>query len=294
MTEDPETRPGNREYDLKASTKEIGQLYPVLKAKDGEILDGFHRSQSDHSWKTLVLEHIDSEEKKLLVRLVANFHRREISRGEKAIWINSLAAIYQKEGLKVEGKRGKGQGPNEIVQRICERTGVAWRTIMEYLHPCYKQEKYRRVEPEQHSARSSPRDIIINALKGRDPEWAETVVQRLLEEHEKQLLDSPLFRKKVLDLMPKTNGQPMRPASFSSPMDDPEIQELMKLKLSDDTSRVRWETREQKKARLAKEDQEGWEPIPDLYETFIQECPSCLCEKCQHAETCIERVRPGD
>lgn len=294
MTQNPPDKMENREFDLKASTKEIGQLYPVLKAKDGEILDGFHRSQSDPSWKTLVLEHIDSEEKKLIARLVANFHRREISRGEKTIWINSLAAIYQKEGLKVEGKRGKTQGPNEIVQRICERTGVAWRTVMEYLHPCYKQEAYRRIEPDQHEVRSSPRQIIMNALNGRDPEWAMRVVQRFEEEYEQKLLESPLFRKKVLDLMPKTAMQRVRPASLRSRMDDPEIQELMKLSLSDNEPRVPWERFSEKKARLKKENQVGYEPLPNLYDTFIQECPSCICGKCPHADICIERVRPGD
>jgi hypothetical protein len=295
MNQKPEPeRMENREYDLKASTKEIGQLYPVLKAKDGEILDGFHRTQSDPSWKTVVLENIDSEEKKLLARLVANFHRRQIPRGEKTIWINSLAELYQKEGLRVEGKRGKGQGPNEIVQRICLRTGIAWRTVMEYLHPCFKQENYRRTEPGQHQVRSSPRDIIMNALGSRDPEWAETVVQRFQEEHEKELLNSPLFRKKILDSMPKVNVRPVRPASLCSPQNDPEIQKLMKLSLSENRPRCAWETFKEKRARLEKENQEGYEPIPDLYPTFIQECPNCLCGTCVHMDTCIERVRPGD
>ncbi len=33
-------------YSLKGSTKLVGQLYPVLMAKDGEILDGIHRSEA--------------------------------------------------------------------------------------------------------------------------------------------------------------------------------------------------------------------------------------------------------
>ena len=52
-------------YDLKGSTALIGQLYPILKSKDGKILDGFHRSGVDSSWKVEVLENISSEEKKL-------------------------------------------------------------------------------------------------------------------------------------------------------------------------------------------------------------------------------------
>ena len=63
-------------YSLKGSTSLVGQLYPILRAKDGEILDGIHRSEADRSWRSEVLENIDSEEKKLVARLIANFHRR--------------------------------------------------------------------------------------------------------------------------------------------------------------------------------------------------------------------------
>lgn len=70
-------------YDLKKSTTVIGQLYPVLVAKDGDVLDGVHRSQANRNWKRLTLQHIDTEEKKLIARLVANFHRRQVSKLEK-------------------------------------------------------------------------------------------------------------------------------------------------------------------------------------------------------------------
>ena len=36
-----------KNYDLNNSTSLIGQLYPVLKAADGEILDGYHRTDAD-------------------------------------------------------------------------------------------------------------------------------------------------------------------------------------------------------------------------------------------------------
>jgi hypothetical protein len=67
-----------QEYDLKASTRRIGQLYPVLKAADGEILDGLHRVKSDPSWKALVLPNIRTSEEKIIARLIANFHRRTV------------------------------------------------------------------------------------------------------------------------------------------------------------------------------------------------------------------------
>jgi len=34
--------------------------------------------------------------------------------------------------------------------------------------------------------------------------------------------------------------------------------------------------------------------IGSYYETFIEECPNCICSRCPHANICIERVRPDE
>jgi len=94
------------EYNLKKSEKGIGQLYPILEAKDGETIDGFHREKADKNWKRMKLEHIDTEEKKLVARLAANFHRRIVPYMEKKSWVNDLAKIYQKQGLKTSVLHG--------------------------------------------------------------------------------------------------------------------------------------------------------------------------------------------
>ena len=92
------------EYDLKKSRSEVGALYPVLLSKDGRVIDGFHRLEADPNWPTLKLEGVDSEEKVLVARPVANWHRRNISEEEKSKWINDLALYYQKQGLKISDK----------------------------------------------------------------------------------------------------------------------------------------------------------------------------------------------
>ena len=74
------------EYDLKKSTK-IGQLYPVLVDAKGNIIDGLHRQEADPSWRTEKIPEIDTEEKLLIARCIANWHRRPISREEKEQWI---------------------------------------------------------------------------------------------------------------------------------------------------------------------------------------------------------------
>ena len=274
------------EYDLKASTKEIGQLYPVLKAADGEVIDGLHRTRSDPSWKTVVLEHIDTEKKKLIARLVANFHRRHVSREEKAAWINRLAELCQKEGCRVEGPRGKVQGPNEIVEKVCEITGLKRRTIMTYLDPRFKQQQHRRLDPSQHQVRSSPKDIIFNALAGRGIGWAQRVINRFQEEHETELLKSSLFRKKVLDMLPR---QPIKPAIVFDPFKDQHIQDPQLISPEPHRQKPRPQKRKRKE-----DSSEGYEPLGSLYPDFIKECPDCICPKCPHANTCLERVRPED
>ncbi|GAG81115.1 unnamed protein product, partial [marine sediment metagenome] len=86
---------------LKKPVNSVGQLYPVLLAKDGQIIDGFHRREEDPGWRTETLEHIDSEEKLLLARAISNWHRRSISKEEKIAWINGLAQLYLDSGLHV-------------------------------------------------------------------------------------------------------------------------------------------------------------------------------------------------
>jgi len=79
----------------------------------------------------------------LAARLIANFHRREITREEKEGWINGLARIYQLQGLKVSGTRigSAGDTPNEIKQKLIEVTGLADHTVLEYLSKDFKQDQ---------------------------------------------------------------------------------------------------------------------------------------------------------
>jgi hypothetical protein len=267
----------NQDYDLKSSEKVVGQLYPVLKAADGEILDGCHRVQSDPSWKAIVLETINTPEEKLLARLIANFHRRSVPTEEKSAWLNQLAQIYRNNGFKIEGERERAQGPNEIARKICDVTGIGYRTVMEYLEPTFKQDGHRRLDPEQHHAYKEPEEIIFNHLKaGKSPTWANGVIERFKQQHEQELLKSPIFRKEILNKISRT------------------LSTLQAGNRAGSCYHSRKELAEKELARLANERKEGYEQLPDLYETFIQECPNCLCSKCDHADMCIERVKPGD
>lgn len=133
----------SEEYDLKKSENKIGQLYPILVTKDGKIIDGFHRKDADPNWKSLVVPEIDTEEKLLLARLIANFHRRHVEEWEKKEWINGLAKIYVNQGFKVQPEQiGSAKPTNEIIVKLMEATGLSKKPISALLADEFKQERF--------------------------------------------------------------------------------------------------------------------------------------------------------
>jgi len=170
-----------KEYNLKKSQETVGQLYPILEAADGEIIDGFHRSQADENWKRIKLDHINTEKKKLIARCVSNWHRRRVTHKEKQEWINGLAEVYKQEGLQV-GTSGK---PNQIVNQIMKVTGLTRMTVINYIDASYTQKP-------QGGPKNKPRTLastVISKLSinhGYDPD-------ELVERHRKELLGTPEF-----------------------------------------------------------------------------------------------------
>jgi len=144
----------SEEYDLKKSGKTIGQLYPVLKDAAGKVIDGVHRQEADPHWRTEVHPEIDTEEKFLIARCVANWHRRKVKESEKEEWINRLARIYKKQGYKISDKF---PFENEIKQRIIEVTGLKHDTVESYLVNEYKQQQRRPKESYQPQIPASQR-----------------------------------------------------------------------------------------------------------------------------------------
>ena len=81
----------DEKYDMKASLKEVGVLYPALADAKGRIIDGIHRLGADPRWPVYKLPDINTDEKYLLARIIANTHRRTVSAEEKRSgWTSSL------------------------------------------------------------------------------------------------------------------------------------------------------------------------------------------------------------
>lgn len=58
---------------LRQTYEKIGQLLPVLKAPDGEIIDGKHRLRVVPDWRTQVIPGLDNPVKKAMARLMILF-----------------------------------------------------------------------------------------------------------------------------------------------------------------------------------------------------------------------------
>ena len=109
--------------ELRSSSKRVGKLYPILVDKHGNIIDGEHRFAVDRNWPRLTLDHIESEEQRLMAKLVSNVCRRKVSKGEKSRLLKELGTVYLKEGIK----------PGKIPQKLATETGMSYRWVMKYL-----------------------------------------------------------------------------------------------------------------------------------------------------------------
>ncbi len=91
-------------YDLAASKWSVHELYPMLKDVHGNVIDGFHRLRADPNWRTETLEHIKTPTQLVLARIIANTHRRSVSREEREEQINELArCLMENEKIPREG-----------------------------------------------------------------------------------------------------------------------------------------------------------------------------------------------
>jgi len=107
---------------LKESRKAVGELIPCIRSGRGNIVDGLHRKAAYPNWFEVVLKQLDSEEKELAFRIVANFVRRSVSEEEKKELLNKYAKLTKKK-------------PTEIAQSL----GLPYTTIMRYLEPEVKE-----------------------------------------------------------------------------------------------------------------------------------------------------------
>ena len=133
---------------LKFSSERAGRLYPVLLDRHGNVIDGMHRLTVDKNWPKIKLGNIETEEQRLIARLVSNVCRRNVPAKEKTEMLGRLGDIYLKEGVE-QGK---------IAQKIAEKTGMTCRWVTKYLPDKFKDplQSKRASSAERRSAEKDP------------------------------------------------------------------------------------------------------------------------------------------
>ncbi len=141
-TPEPEA-PEEPTYSLAASKEGLGELYPVIKDKYGNIIDGFHRKGENANWREETLQWIDTPEKLEAARLAVNFARRKMAPEELAERI----AFLIKSGLKAE--------------EIANLTGIHVRKIYRHM----PQDLKDTAKVEQGSIRNQPNINLADKMQ---------------------------------------------------------------------------------------------------------------------------------
>jgi transcriptional regulator with XRE-family HTH domain len=138
------------------SGERAGRLYPVLLDRHGNIIDGMHRLTADKKWPKITIENIETEEQRLIARIISNVCRRHIPAKEKREMLGRLGEIYQKEGVE-QGK---------IAYKIAEKTGMSYRWVMKYLPNQFKDDvksesaRAARRAAEDAKRSEEPKEIV--------------------------------------------------------------------------------------------------------------------------------------
>jgi peptide/nickel transport system substrate-binding protein len=142
--------------ELKSSAKKIGQLYPVLLDRHGNIIDGRHRLNANKNWKRLKLNCISTEEDLLVARLVSNTIRRKVTKKEKTEALRQLGHLYIEQGIK----------PGEIANKIAEKTGMSYRWVTKYLPNQFKDESHVKRAKLAARCAAGNKNIMIDPPPG--------------------------------------------------------------------------------------------------------------------------------
>jgi hypothetical protein len=114
---------------LRVSGERVGRLYPVLVDKYGNVIDGLHRLAADEEWPKVTVEGVETEEQRLIARLVSNVCRRDVPASEKRNLLGRLGEIHLRKGVEL----------GKIAYKIAEETGMSYSWVMKYLPDKFKE-----------------------------------------------------------------------------------------------------------------------------------------------------------
>jgi len=157
----PKTEEKNHEdeYSLSLSRIGLGELVPVLKDANNNIIDGFHRKLENENWHEIIVPQIDDEVKLELARIAVNFVRRQVSHEELK---KSLTYLIGEQNLTPE--------------QIARTTGISLTTI------------YR------HTPQTLKNQVRVQAGKASgESRAAKAGFVRMWEQNTKSIASKPMF-----------------------------------------------------------------------------------------------------
>jgi len=265
------------EMGLKESQKKVGQLYPVIVAKDGRVVDGLHRLKEVPNWKSIRLEEIDTDEKYWAGRIVANT-RRDVSYSERKDWFNQLAEVYFEQGIKSDGS---------IVKKVMEATGYSDRSVARYLDDKYKMKEHAVKKPFEDIMSSKPLTPIDVAKQtlGADYNAVEEAIRKEVQvnieaDMKEKLSKDPDFIIEIVENAPMTlpsilEKRPYTKEGYYKPfLTKKQAEELSEAhrKTEEDLQRRRDDPNLQARARLTK----AWMSIGHVLGVLDNLfCPKC-------------------
>ena len=126
--------------EIEETKRSLGEIYPVIKAKDGTVLDGRHRLLAGWTSEKIMPE-VTTDLQKLVVRYVAN-RRRKISNEEKTEIFDGIAEILIKENV-VEVDMNTSVQPHlknrpDVIPQVAKLLGSDRTTINKHISDKYK------------------------------------------------------------------------------------------------------------------------------------------------------------
>ena len=157
--------------DIKRSASIVGKLYPVLVDSRGRVIDGAHRLKADPTWFKVEVPDMESEEHRLLARLISNVCRRKVPSEEKTEMLDSLGQFYLEQGVP----------HSELVKKIVQNTGMSYRWVMKYASDLLK------VRPGLGGPRSQ------KSAYENEVAWRATSKDRLLSEPSERIANFTIY-----------------------------------------------------------------------------------------------------
>ena len=96
------------EYDLERSIKKFGVLVPVIKDKQGNVIDGMHRLELEPNAPVYTID-IKDPKQRAMIRLVINLDRRKLSSQEKTMLLGEIAEATGWKSQEIADALGKSQ-----------------------------------------------------------------------------------------------------------------------------------------------------------------------------------------